>query len=260
MFLSKLERAVEHSGSWLCVGLDPRPDQVSQSYGPSARGLLRYCERLVDLTGTSAAAYKANLGFFLAWGAPGLRTLQRVTGYIHRHTEAPVIVDAKWGDIASTAQAYASAAEAVGADAVTCTAYMGTDAVVPFVERGVFTFVLALPSNPASRRVVDHGDPPNYLRVADLAVEVEREYPGLVGLVVGATRLEAAAHVYRAAGQLLWLVPGVGAQGGDLRAVVGVAPHQRMLINASRAVAGAQDPGQAAQDLAERIRSAKESV
>ncbi len=259
MFLSRLERAAERSGSWLCVGLDPRPNQIPQNYGPTARGLLRYCEQLVESTEASAAAYKANLGFFLTWGPPGLKVLERLTAYIHQHTEAPVILDAKWGDIASTAQAYAFAAQSVGVDALTCTVYMGADAVIPFVERGLYTFVLTLPSNPASHYMVDHGSPPNYLRVAGLAAEVERDFRGLVGLVVGATRLKAAAQVYRAAGQLMWLVPGVGAQGGDLREMLKVAPHQRMLINVSRAVAGAPEPGKAAQDFAERIRVVKES-
>ncbi|MFO8034973.1 MAG: orotidine-5'-phosphate decarboxylase [Candidatus Bipolaricaulota bacterium] len=259
MFLSRLEEGVARSQSWLCVGLDPRAGEIPASFGGTARGMLRHLKRLVDSTEPRAAAYKANLAFYLSWGPPGLRVLSRIVEYIHASAGCPVILDGKWGDIASTAAAYAAAAERLGVDAVTSSVYMGQDAVTPLLEKGLFVFVLALPSNPASRGVVDHGEPPLYLEVTSLAVEMERQYPGLVGLVVGATRSAAAGRVYQAAPHLPWLVPGVGTQGGDLARILGAAPGHLVLVNVSRAVAGAADPAASAHELADRIQSAKET-
>ncbi len=258
MFAELVERSAARSGSWLCVGLDPRPEQIPASFGSTAHGMLRYVQWLVGETAPWAAAYKANLAFYLRWGPPGLRALQRIVECIHAEAEGPLILDAKWGDISSTAAAYAAAAERLGVDAVTCSVYMGEDAVTPLLAKGLFAFVLTLPSNPSSQEVVDHGHPPLYLKVTELAARLERERPGQVGLVVGATRPTAAGEVHRAAPHLPWLVPGVGPQGGQLAQVLEAAPSHVSLVNMSRAVAGAADPAVAARQLAQQIRAARE--
>ncbi len=260
MFLNSLERGVSKSGSSLCVGLDPQPEHIPTSYGSSARGMLRYARWLVDSTAPWAAAYKANLAFYLSWGAPGLSALGRIVNHIHNSAEAPVILDGKWGDIASTAAAYADAAGRLGVDALTCSVYMGQDAILPFLERGLFAFVLTLPSNEAARRVVNHGQPPLYLEVTSLAREWESEHPGQVGLVVGATQADAARMVHKAAPGLPWLAPGVGAQGGQLAHLIQAAPGHLLLINVSRAICTAADPAAVARQLVSAIESAREGA
>ncbi len=253
------ERGGIRSGSGLCVGLDPRPAERPAAGGRDGGWLLEWAKRVVDATAPWTSAYKANLAFYLAWGAEGVEALGAAIDYIQATTACPVILDAKWGDISSTAEAYADAAARLKVDAVTASVYMGRDSVIPLLEKGLFVFVLALPTNSGARRVVDHGVPPLYAEVALLAAEMEKEYPQQVGLVVGATRVPEARRVHQAAPHLPWLVPGVGAQGGDVGKILSVASDHQVLVNVSRAVAGAPDPGAAAKSMAERIGAARGS-
>jgi orotidine 5'-phosphate decarboxylase subfamily 2 len=164
------------------------------------------------------------------------------------------ILDAKRGDIASTAEAYARAAfDVLDADAITVVPYMGEDAIRPFLGHGRAVFIVTLPSNPAAGRIVEHGTPPLFLRVGELAAELSVEFAGQVGLVVGATRPDAAAALDRAAPGLAWLVPGLGAQGGDLAAFERAAPHDVVLYNVSRGIFADPSPGAAAKQWKEQI-------
>jgi orotidine-5'-phosphate decarboxylase len=126
---------------------------------------------------------------------------------------------------------------------------------LPFVETGGFVFLLALPSNPAAAPIVRHGTPPLYLRVAGMGRDVGTRFPNQVGLVVGATDAAAARAVADVDGGLPWLVPGIGAQGGDLGAFyANVGVQRTLLISASRSIVFADDPGAAARALKERIQ------
>lgn len=245
VFLDWVMRAQKTTRGRLCVGLDPQtgtPEDVR-----------RTVRRVIEETAPHACAYKPNSAFFEALGPQGAELLGETIRWIH-DAGRPALLDAKRGDIASTAEAYARAAfDILGADAITVVPYMGADAVLPFLARGGTVFIVALPSNPSAAHVVEHGEPPLFLRVARLAAEWALEHPGRVGLVVGATRPDLARAIHEAAPRLPWLVPGLGAQGGDIESFEGAARHEVVIYNVSRGVFADPSPGEAARRWRETI-------
>jgi orotidine-5'-phosphate decarboxylase len=240
-FTDKLSAAAKGKACALCVGLDPLPERFpSHLKERGVEGISEFNRAIIDATSDLAAAYKPNLGFYEAHGPDGLRVLETTIRHIPR--EVLTIGDAKRGDIGHTARQYARALfDRLGFDAVTVNPYMGHDCVTPFLEyenKGVF--ILALTSNPGSADFQRHHD--LYLRVVEKAVEWNQG--GNVGLVVGAQHPDELAHIRSLAGDMPILVPGVGAQGGDLRSVVaagkGSAPG-RVLVNVSRGIIYASD-------------------
>ncbi len=256
-FLEKLARAQARSHSWLCVGLDivlakmPLPMlKIDDPTFPFAR-------EIIDATQDLACAYKPNLGYFLAEGAAGMIALERIVRYVPG--DIPIILDGKFADIGSTAEQYARAAfEAFRADAVTVNSYAGEDAIAPFLKReDRCAMVLARTSNPDAGLLQDLpvGDGTLDGMIARKAVEWGAKYPGACGLVVGATAPEALARLRAIAPELPFLIPGVGAQGGDLASAVrhgatrsGLGP----IISASRSILYASSK----MDFAEAARAA----
>lgn len=233
----------------LCIGLDPR--------AKSATAAMEECMRLIDETKDYAAAFKPNAAFFEFFGEEGWRALKQVIAYIPANI--PVVLDAKRGDITETAEAYAkSAFEHLKVHAITASPYMGSDSLFPFLHyesKGVF--VICKTSNKSSNELQCFQANGEYLYeyVADRA-EKAWNRNGNVGLVVGATDPVAISRVRARAPTLWFLVPGVGAQGGDLKAALNAglrADRSGVLINVSRAVAGAKKPRAAAQKLCEDI-------
>ena len=248
MFLDEARAARRDVGGSLCVGLDPHPDRMPEPFAATTDGLRSFLADVVEKTLPHTSVYKPNAAFYEERGPEGLAVLREVIESVHG-AGRPVILDAKRGDIASTARSYARAAfDRLGADAITIVPYMGEDAVVPFLDRGRFVFLLALPSNPSAAAIVDHGSPPLYEAVGRLALDVERRYPGQVGLVVGATRPEQSLALHELAPELPWLVPGVGAQGGSLAALSAalVGGHEAW-VNVSRAILFDPEPDVAAE-------------
>jgi len=252
-FYQQLTRAVQRNDSLLCVGLDPRPEKL-----PPGDDLFSFNRRIVDVTRDLACAYKPNFAFYESAGPGGLEALRRTIAYIHETTDVPVILDAKRNDIGSTAAAYARAAFQVwGADAVTVNPYLGHDSVTPFTayaDRGVF--LLCHTSNPGATDLQTLPCPgrPLYEVVAEKAAAWG------TGLVVGATYPEALAHVRALAPQAWILLPGVGAQGGDLAAALAAglrADGLGLIVNVSRGILYAPDPRQAALDLRAQINTAR---
>ena len=254
MFLERLNQGMTESNGRLCVGLDPHPELVPARFGRGATAVGRFLRWTIEETRGHACAFKPNAAFFEALGTRGLKVLRETTAAARAAGRA-VIFDAKRGDIATTATAYASAAaDVVAADAITVVPYMGEEAVRPFLDRGLFAFVLALPSNPSAAEVACHGVPPVCVRVAMLAARLATDYPDQVGLVVGATQPRWVSAIHAAGPELLWLVPGIGAQGADVAAFLNVAEnHGRMIVSASRAILGSADPRAAAAELKARI-------
>ncbi len=261
-FFERLEERARKTGSLVCIGLDPHPSDLPEQ---SAQAAKRFCLRLVQATADLVAAFKPNAAFFEAMGPEGWQVLKEVIAAIPE--DVPVILDAKRGDIASTAEAYArSTFELLGAGAVTLNPYLGRDSLDPFMKdaaRGCF--LLCKTSNAGA------GDLQNlrlagregllYEKVAWLAQEWSQL--GNVGLVVGATQPDALRRARRAAPDLWFLAPGVGAQGGDLANALrnGLrADGLGMLLNVSRSIARAADPRQAVIDLNNAVRQEQESL
>lgn len=251
-FYRWLEETARRNGSLLCVGLDPRPESLAQG-----DDLFRFNQRIVDSTKDLVCAYKPNFAFYESAGPAGLEALGRTVAYVHETAEVPIILDAKRGDIGSTAEAYARAAfEVWGADALTVNPYLGSDSVRPFTayaERGVF--LLCHTSNPGAMdlQALPCPDRPLYEVVA------EKGSAWGTGLVVGATYPEALARIRALAPDAWILLPGVGAQGGDLEAALAAglrADGLGVVVNASRGVIYARDPRQAAMALRQQIQAA----
>ncbi|HSR25244.1 MAG TPA: orotidine-5'-phosphate decarboxylase [Candidatus Eisenbacteria bacterium] len=253
-FFDRLRRAARSRRSLLCVGLDPDPERIAGG----AAGALRHCLDVVRRTSDHACCYKPNAAFWEQYGPDGWRALIELRDQVP--ADIPVLLDAKRGDVAGTMAAYARAVfEVVRADAVTASPYLGADALAELTrhaDRGVY--VLCRTSNPgaADLQHLEAGGRPLFLHVAALAERLDGS--GNVGLVVGATAPAELAEV-RAASQLPFLVPGVGAQGGDLERAVRAAwngDEASCLVAASRSVLYADDPGREAA----RLRTAIEGV
>ena len=238
-FAQRLARAQQSSGSLMCVGLDPDPAKMPRDLGTEP--LLAFNRRIVDATAGLAAAYKPQIAFYSALGAED--QLAASIRYIRERAPAAlVILDAKRNDIGNTADAYAREAfERYDADAVTVNPYMGEDSVRPFLarpERGAI--LLCRTSNPGAKDFQDLlvGGLPLYRHVAERAAAHWNEHANLM-LVVGATYPREMADLRRAHPQLPFLVPGIGAQGGDLDATLAAgldAQGVGLLINSSRGI------------------------
>ncbi len=267
----RLRARMDETGSLLCVGLDPDPGRFPaplRGEADTEEAIVRFNAGIVEATADLACAYKPNLGFYLAHGTAGLRALERTRALLPPAT--PVILDAKIGDIGSTAEAYARGVfDTLGFDAVTVNPYLGEDALEPFLarpDRGVF--VLCKTSNPGSRDlqdlpVTDDAETgPLHLAVARRVARWDAAYPATVGLVVGATYPAELAAVRRVCPVQPVLLPGVGAQAGDLEAAVraGVdALGSGLVVAVSRAIlyaADGEDWIQRARDAALKLRDA----
>lgn len=264
-FFSFLEKRVDDCSSLLCVGLDPHVDDLPS---PTAASALDFCLKLVKQTAPYAAAFKPNAAFFEAFGPDGWVALKQLIGAIRAESERmgsmiPVILDAKRGDIASTAEAYARSAFAnLGAHAITLNPYLGRDSIEPFVrDREKGAFLLCKTSNPGAGDLQDlelASGLPLHLQVAKLAAEWNAN--NNIGLVVGATYPETLARVREAAPDLWFLAPGIGTQGGDLEAALKAglrADGRGMLVNVSRGIGRAKNPGEAAAELRDQILNIK---
>lgn len=264
-FNDKLAAAAAASGSLLCLGLDPDPAAFPDHFpaGDPASGLAAWGRRLIEQTADLVCCYKPNLAFYEQFGAVGFDALRQTLAVAPR--DIPVLLDAKRGDIGSTAAAYARMAfEVVGADAVTVNPYLGRDSMAPFLAyAGKAVFVLCYTSNPSAAEIQElmvNGEGALFEHLARQAMTWGA--PEQIGLVVGATRPAALARVRRAlTGRPCWiLAPGVGAQGGDLQAALTAGLDARgsgLLVPVSRHILYADDPRAAALSLHSAINHAR---
>jgi orotidine-5'-phosphate decarboxylase len=287
-YLERLARRSAATGTVLCLGLDPDPRALPDGFAETLEGVERFAGLIVEAAVPFAAAVKANLAFFEAFGAAGIAALERIRALVP--SDVPFIADAKRADIGSTAARQVTALyDSLGADAVTLNPYLGADAIRPFIEsNGGFAYVLCRTSNATAPELqsvevgadAGLGAPaePLYARVARL---VEGWDSGnRLGLVVGATAPLELGSIRAIVPGLAFLVPGVGAQGGAIEPVLtagpGVTPPAGgragggLLVNVSRGIAGAGGIGTSAtripatgsarsipiQDVGERLASA----
>jgi orotidine-5'-phosphate decarboxylase len=255
-FSLSLKRAWQRSDSLLCVGLDPDPAKMPPQFQGHPDSMLRFCTAIVDATADLVCAFKPQIAYFAAQRAEA--QLEALIAHIRSaHPDVPVVLDAKRGDIGPTAQQYAREAfERYDADAVTVNPYMGYDSIEPYLAhpgRGVFLLCRTSNAGGSDLQALDVGGERLYERVARLAATRWND-GGRLGLVVGATFPGELARVRELAPGLPLLVPGIGAQGGDVAATVAAgcdADGAGMLINSSRAILYA-DGGEAFAEAARR--------
>ena len=244
IFLDMLGAAERQNNSMLCVGLDPEPARFPGTLKGDASKIYDFCAAIVDSVADLASAFKPQIAYFAAHRAEG--QLERLMEHMRRTApHVPVILDAKRGDIGSTAEQYAlEAFERYGADAVTLSPFMGFDSVAPYLKyHGKGAFLLCRTSNPGGddlqnqRLASIEGQPLLYEHVARLA-QGPWNLNGQLGLVVGATYPAEIERVRAVAPTLPLLIPGVGAQGGDAVATVraGWRPGASIIVNSSRAI------------------------
>ncbi len=241
-FSERIRLRMRESNSLVCVGIDPALDRLPHHLPKSVESIVHLCQGIIEATHPYAAAFKPNLAFFTALGRPGLNALWAV-----RHSipaDVPVILDCKVGDVSETARAYAHGwFNEFGFDAITVSPYLGEDSVAPFLDyAGKGVIVLCKTSNPGSGDLQDvqlASGEPLYLAVADSCREWDIRYPASVGLVVGATYPEQLRSVRERVGNQLILLPGLGAQGGELEASVRAGVDTEgggLLCSSSRAI------------------------
>jgi orotidine-5'-phosphate decarboxylase len=263
-FLDMLNAAEHQNTSMLCVGLDPEPTKFPDHIKGDSNKIYDFCAAIVDATADLVNSFKPQIAYFAAHRAEG--QLERLMEHMRRVApHVPIILDAKRGDIGSTAEQYAiEAFERYGADAVTLSPFMGWDSVAPYLKfHGKGAFLLCRTSNPGGddlqnqRLASVEGQPKMYEHIAQLA-QGPWNLNGQLGLVVGATYPKEIERVRELAPTLPLLIPGVGAQGGDavatvkagLRVVNGVTTGP-IIVNSSRAILYASS----GKDFAEQARA-----
>src|SRR6201996_8443892 len=240
-FLEQLKNAWTRSNSLVCVGLDPELEKFPASLAGQPSPIFQFTRRIIEATADVVCAYKPQFAHYAAYEAED--QLERTIEYIHQnHPGIPVILDSKRGDVGNTAQRYAiEAFERYGADAVTVNPYLGTDSLEPFLsyeDRGVI--VLCRTSNPGAGDLqdLDTGGRKVYEVVEKLAAG-RWNSRGNCALVVGATYPNELAKVRALTGDMPFLVPGVGAQGGDVQAVISngqTTAGDGLMVSSSRAI------------------------
>ncbi|MDR1998159.1 MAG: orotidine-5'-phosphate decarboxylase [Candidatus Margulisbacteria bacterium] len=253
-FLTKLNQRIAARQTFVCVGLDADTAKMPEKFQKSAAPLLEFNKYIIDATRDYAACYKPNLAFYEMYGLAGLQALQATLRYIPE--DISVILDAKRGDIGNTSRAYARAVfEEFGADAVTLAPYMGEDSITPFLEyKENYSFVLCLTSNQGAQ---DFQKPELYKKVAAKIQDWQTRY-GNCGAVAGATHPEEIASIRALIPDAFLLIPGVGAQGGELASTVRAARNRQnsgFIINSSRGIIYAADPAAEARKLQLAINS-----
>jgi len=276
-YLERLAARSAAVGTVLCLGVDPDPAALPPGFPADLAGIERFATLLVEAAGPHAAAIKPNLAFFESHGSAGLAALERVRARIP--AGLPVVIDAKRGDIGTTSVQHAVALfDVLGADAVTVSPYLGGSAIAPLLARpDRFAYVLCRTSNPdaaelqnltvAADPVLDAPAEALHLRVARHAIAWGPG--GTVGLVVGATAPAELRAIRAVAPGLAFLVPGVGAQGGEIEPVLRDGPAtaapgssgtgRGLLVNVSRGISGAARPdadGTGPHDVGERLAEA----
>lgn len=265
IFTHKLDHAWTTSGSMLMIGLDPDPHRFPAELQGRPDAIFEFCRAIVDVTAPYACGVKPQIAYFSAQRAED--QLEALCAYVQEHhPHLPIVLDAKRGDIGSTAEQYAREAyERYQADAVTVNPYMGFDTIEPYLAwRSKGVIILCRTSNKGGsdlQFIESKDDTPLYLHVAGLVAD-HWNTNGQCALVVGATFPEEIAKVRERVGDMPLLIPGIGAQGGDIPATVAAGMNSHgtgMMINSSRAIlyaSGGDDWREAAALAARHTRDA----
>ncbi len=262
--IDKYNTRAKAIGSLLCVGLDSVTSKLPRTFQDTKTPQLAFNRHIIDATAEYAAAFKFNTAFYEVNGAAGWQQLARSLAYLRQHHPAILtICDAKRSDIGNTSAAYAQAIfTELGFDAVTLNPYLGRDALQPFLDRrDKACIILCRTSNPGSAEIQDLavGDRPLWQLVAEKAAWEWNDNANCM-LVVSATNPVEMAQIRALTGEMTFLVPGIGAQGGQLDAVLAAGLNSAglgLIINSSRAIIFADDPAAAAASLRAAINACR---
>jgi len=257
-YLEKLQAIQQKNDSWLCVGLDPVPDRMPLPALQWDDPVLPFNKAIIDATADLVCAYKPNLGFYLQWGAAGVVALERTIAYIP--SEIPIILDCKTGDIGHTQAAWGRGAlDEWGVDAITVNPFVGEDAVRPMIgeRQDKAVYLLARTSSPSAWDFQGDLAAGEGLSAQVISASQRWQVAGHLGYVVGATFPKELQIAREMAPEANFLIPGIGAQGGNLEAAVryGPAGTTGPVINASRRVIFASS----GEDFASEARIAAEA-
>ena len=224
-FWRKLESKIAQTSCPLVVGFDPVVEKMPEKFRGKdpAEGVPEYYSELFGVLRRYVCAVKPNVAFFLALGDDGIKILRNLVARIKESDpEMPIILDGKFNDIGHTAERYAEFSRFLGVDAVILNPYLGSDTLAPFVERELGIIVLGATSNPSYEEIegLSVGGRPLYVVVAERVSEWSRRFGEKLGLVVGATHPAAIEQIRSAAPDIPFLMPGIGAQGGDLESAI----------------------------------------
>lgn len=261
-FKQKLENIIKKNNSLLCVGLDPDLEKIPSHLLKTKNPIFEFNKTVIDATTDLVCCYKPQIAFYASNGLQGIKALIQTIAYIHlRYPKIPVILDAKRGDIGSTAEQYAKEVfDVYRADAVTVNSYLGLDSLKPFLERknkGII--ILTRTSNPGASDFQDLNlnGMPLYVAVAKKIVAWNKVYKNCL-MVVGATWPKQLQKVRKIAPEMFFLIPGIGAQGGDLKKTLSYGLDSKksgLIINSSRGIIFSDNPRKEARKLRDEINS-----
>lgn len=264
-FIELLNSAIDKNNSLVCVGLDPVMEKLSEEFKTKEKPFFEFNKSVIDATHDLVCAYKPNAAFYEALGADGIQQLKDTCNYIKQnYPEIPIIFDAKRGDIGSTNNGYlAFAFSYLQADAITLNPYMGEKSLEPFLARAEKgCVILCQTSNEGADEFqsLEAGGKKLYKAIAK-AVAEKWNKNGNCLLVTGATYPEELKEIREIAGdEMIFLVPGIGAQGGDVEVTLkaGLNSHKRgLIINSSRAIIYAKNPRQETESLRNQINQSR---
>tara|TARA_B100000686_G_scaffold87569_1_gene94319 strand:+ start:540 stop:1358 length:819 start_codon:yes stop_codon:yes gene_type:complete len=260
-FNKQLKEICNKKNNRLCIGLDIDPDKFIDNRNMSIDSMEHFLKEVIDGTIDFCPIYKPNFAFYERFGSQGYALLERIVGHISG--KAIVIADAKRGDIGNTSKQYAfSIFENMGCDAITISPYMGRDAIDPFLHydnKGVF--ILAMTSNKSATEIQNNKNDVEPLHERIIKIANELNVNDNIGLVVGATNTEKMNTIRKSSKDMPWLIPGIGAQGGDLEKSVSISNQNGIgIINVSRGILYAgngsmEDVIQSAKKYTEKIRN-----
>lgn len=260
-FIQKFNLRRDSLQSLLCIGLDPELEKLPKVSLESKAPLVHFTETIIRYTHSYATAWKPNVAFFERLGAEGYFALEHMVQVMKEVSpDVPIVMDAKRGDLANTSKEYAKYFfQTLQVDALTVNPYMGRDSLVPYLDLGGYIFVLGLTSNPNSsdfqKQKLVGKDIFLYEEVSDQMARLGEEYPNQVGLVVGGTHPSEIQSLRKRHPEMYFLIPGFGAQGGDLNSIVQTS-GKRSLINSSRGITLStldENFGQVAKKKAEEV-------
>ncbi|BBE32017.1 orotidine 5'-phosphate decarboxylase [Tepiditoga spiralis] len=258
MFYEKYLKMREKNNSVLIVGLDSDTNKFNSKFSKDAIGIFEFNKYIIEQTNEYVCGYKPNIAFYEKHGYKGIQALEKTVEYIKKYTELPIIIDAKRGDIGNTAAAYAEAFfKYLKVDSITINPYMGMETINPYIElENSHVFVLGLTSNKGAKDFELEND--LYLKVIKNVNEYNKKFKDKIGIVVGATNDEHIEKITKNSGNMVYLIPGIGAQGGSIEKLFkGLNGYKNIVINSSRGIIFSEDPKKSAKELKENLNKAR---